>query len=125
MKTVYKSIIGFLYRNYCGTRQVKIFGRMYTATKASRIFYPFMVVWGLTHTFQVETQLHHFTLGSHIPHSASRISAHTLYIITTSRLYNSQFTIHNSQLQDFTTLRLHISLLNFESLILINIEINS
>lgn len=58
MRTIYKSIIGFLYRNYCGTRQVKIFGKMYTATKASRIFYPFMVVWGLTHTFQVESHLH-------------------------------------------------------------------
>lgn len=58
MKNLYIKFITFLYNNYVGVYSVKLFGRYWTAVKASRIMFPFMVLWGVTKLFQVET---HFT----------------------------------------------------------------
>jgi len=54
MKKLYKIFITFLYNNFCGIRTVKLFGKTYTATKASKIIYPFCVLWGVTKLFQAE-----------------------------------------------------------------------
>lgn len=49
-----KTIIKFLYNNYCGIRTINLFGKKYTATKASGILFPFMILWGITKLFQEE-----------------------------------------------------------------------
>jgi ABC-type anion transport system duplicated permease subunit len=54
MKKLYKSVIKFLYKNYCGTCIIKFFGSSYCISKSSRIIYPFCVIWGVTKLFQNE-----------------------------------------------------------------------
>jgi hypothetical protein len=57
MKKIYFKIITFLFNNYCGTYNIKLFGKQYSATKASRIMFPFMVLWGITKLFQIELHI--------------------------------------------------------------------
>lgn len=57
MKNLYLKIITFLYNNYVGVYSVKLFGKTWTAVKASRIMFPFMVLWGITKLFQVELHI--------------------------------------------------------------------
>ena len=57
MKNIYSIIIKFLFNNYCGTYQATIFGKKYSAVKASRILFPFMILWGITKLFQVELHI--------------------------------------------------------------------
>jgi len=54
MKNLFLKIISFLYHNYVGTYSFKFLGKFWSAVKASRIMFPFMVVWGVTKLFQVE-----------------------------------------------------------------------
>ncbi len=46
MKKIYLKIITFLFNNYCGIYSFKLFGKYWTAVKASRIMFPFMLLWG-------------------------------------------------------------------------------
>jgi len=57
MKELYKKIITFLYNNYVGVYSFKLFGKYWTAVRASRIMFPFMVIWGITKIFQVELHI--------------------------------------------------------------------
>lgn len=57
MKEFYKKIITFLYHNYVGVYSFKLFGKYWTAVRASRIMFPFMVIWGITKLFQVELHI--------------------------------------------------------------------
>jgi len=57
MKEIYKKIITFLYNNYVGVYSFKLFGKYWTAVRASRIMFPFMVIWGITKLFQVELHI--------------------------------------------------------------------
>lgn len=57
MKNLYLKIITFLYNNYVGVYSFKLFGKYWTAVKASRIMFPFMVLWGITKLFQVELHI--------------------------------------------------------------------
>ena len=55
----YNKVIKFLYLNFTGTRTVKLFGKTWTTTKASKIMFPFMILWGITKLFQTEL---HFSI---------------------------------------------------------------
>lgn len=57
MKTLYSKIIKFLFSNYCGVYSFKFLGKYWTAVKASRIMFPFMILWGITKLFQVELHI--------------------------------------------------------------------
>lgn len=57
MKNLYLKIITFLYNNYVGVYSVKFFGKYWTAVRASRIMFPFMVLWGITKLLQVELHI--------------------------------------------------------------------
>lgn len=57
MKNLYLKIITFLYNNYVGVYSFKLFGKYWTAVKASRIMFPFMVLWGVTKLYQVELHI--------------------------------------------------------------------
>lgn len=57
MKKIYLKIITFLFNNYCGIYSFKLFGKYWTAVKASRIMFPFMLLWGITKLFQVELHI--------------------------------------------------------------------
>jgi hypothetical protein len=57
VKNIYLKIITFLYNNYCGIRTVKLFGKKYTAVKASKILFPFFLLWGITKLFQAELHI--------------------------------------------------------------------
>lgn len=46
-----------MFNNYVGVYSVKLFGKTWTAVKASRIMFPFMVLWGITKLFQVELHI--------------------------------------------------------------------
>lgn len=52
-----KTIIRFLYDNYVGVYSFRFLGKYWTAVKASRIMFPFMVIWGITKLFQVELHI--------------------------------------------------------------------
>jgi len=54
MKTLYESVVKFLYKNFTGVREVKLFGETYYTPKASKIIFPFFVMWGITKLFQSE-----------------------------------------------------------------------
>lgn len=56
---LYIKAIKFLYSNYVGVTTVKFFGKSWNLVKASRIFFPFMLLWGITKLFQVEL---HFSI---------------------------------------------------------------
>ena len=57
MKEFYKKIVTFLYNNYVGVYSFKLFGKYWTAVRASRIMFPFFVIWGITKLFQVELHI--------------------------------------------------------------------
>lgn len=57
MTTTYKKIITFLFNNYCGIYSFKFLGKYWTAVKASRIMFPFMVIWGITKIYQPELHI--------------------------------------------------------------------
>ena len=57
MKKLYIRFITFLFKNYVGSYSLNMFGKKYTATKASRIMFPFFVLWGITKLFQVELHI--------------------------------------------------------------------
>lgn len=57
MKKIYLKIITFLFENYVGVYSFKLFGKYWTAVRASRIMFPFMVIWGITKLFQVELHI--------------------------------------------------------------------
>jgi hypothetical protein len=57
MKELYKKIITFLYNNYVGVYSFKLFGKYWTAVRASRIMFPFFVIWGITKLFQMELHI--------------------------------------------------------------------
>lgn len=52
-----------MYNNYVGVYSFKLFGKYWSAIKASRILFPFFVIWGITKIYQADLHFSWLDLG--------------------------------------------------------------